>query len=117
MSANDKINREVEQTLQSLDGMARASANPFLYTRIRAKMQQVENSRWEKLFSFISRPVVAIALLLLIMAINGWVVFSSGSAKENIATEYTGAGVSELANEYILVASSTSYAYENLSNE
>lgn len=117
MTTDDHIKQEVEKTLQSLNGIARASANPFLFTRIKAKLQQQENSVWEKIFSFVSRPVVAIALVLVVMAINGWVVFGSSSAKENIASENGNANVSEIANEYNLLANTTNYDYENLNNE
>ena len=111
MKSNDFIQQEVEKTLQSLDGVQRAEANPYLFTRIKASMQK--NTSWERISSFISRPVIAFATLLLIMAINAFVLFSTGK------NEGTGTGeiaVTDIADEYNNSAT-TIYDYENLSNE
>jgi hypothetical protein len=117
MTHDNRIKQEVEKTLQSLDGIARAGVNPFLFTRIKAKLQQQENNGWEKIFSFISRPAVAIAVVLVVMAINGWVIFNSTSVKQNLTAENGNTGISEIANEYNLLANATNYDYENLNNE
>ena len=111
MTSKDFIQQEVEKTLQSLDGVKRAEANPYLFTRIKARMQQ--NTPWERISSFVSRPVIAFATLLLIMAINAIVVFGTGK------NESTGTGeiaVTDIADEYNSSAT-TIYDYENLSNE
>lgn len=107
MDKIDIIQQEVEKTLQSLDGLQRAEANPFLFTRIKARMQK--NSPWERITSFVSRPAIALAGLFLIMLINAFVVFSSGD-KENGSTEIA---ATDIADEYNL-ATSTNYEYENL---
>ena len=111
MTNNDLIQQEVEKTLQSLDGVQRAEANPYLFTRIKARMEK--NTSWEHISSFVSRPVIAFATLLLIMAINAFVLFSTGK------NEGTGTGeiaVTDIADEYNSSAT-TIYDYENLSNE
>jgi len=111
MSSNNFIQQEIEKTLQSLDGVQRAEANPYLFTRIKARMEK--NTSWERISSFVSRPVIAFATLLLIMAINAFVLFSSGK------NEGTGTGeiaVTDIADEYNSSAT-TIYDYENLSNE
>ena len=111
MTNNDFIQQEVEKTLQSLDGVQRAEANPYLFTRIKARMEK--NTSLEHISSFVSRPVIAFATLLLIMAINAFVLFSTGK------NEGTGTGeiaVTDIADEYNSSAT-TIYDYENLSNE
>jgi hypothetical protein len=85
----------VSQAMNSLEGIKRANANPFLYTRILARMQEA-NSRWEKMARFISRPAFAIAATALFLALNMWVViqkndkaFSQAEKEQLFATEYS----------------------------
>ena len=112
MTSKEKIQQEIERTLESLDSVKRAQANPFLFTRIKARMNKKANG-WEGVFSFISRPAIAIAILLLVMAVNGWALWG-GSGKTIIDGNAAG---SELANEYNVVASVNNYDYENMTNE
>ena len=113
MTSKEKIQQEIEQTLQCLDGVKRAEANPFLFTRIQARMAK-KDSAWERTFSFISKPAIAMAIVLLVMAVNGWALLGSNSNSNAISDS---ANVSELANEYNVVASVDNYDYENLTNE
>jgi len=112
MTSKEKIQQEIEQTLQSFEGVKRAEANPFLFTRIQARMAK-KDSVWERTFSFISKPAIAMAIVLLVMAVNGWALLGSNS--NNAISD--SANVSELANEYNVVASVDNYDYENLTNE
>jgi len=114
MTSKEKIQQEIEQTLQCLDGVKRAEANPFLFTRIKARMDRKANV-WERTFSFISKPAIAVAIVVVVMAVNGWALWDkSGSGTvETVTAE----NVSELANEYNIVASVDNYDYENLTNE
>ena len=115
MTSKEKIQQEIEQTLQCLDGAKRAEANPFLFTRIKARMDRKANV-WETTFSFISKPAIAIAIVVLVMAVNGWALWdNSGSGTTENVTADT--NVSELANEYNVVASVDNYDYEILTNE
>jgi hypothetical protein len=111
MTPKDKIQQEIEQTLKSLDGVKRAGSNAFLFTRIKARMEK-RSGAWEWITSFVSRPLIAIAIVVLVMAINGWALWDSNS--EEIVTADNN---SELANEYNTVASVNNYDYENMTNE
>jgi hypothetical protein len=113
MTQKEKIQEEIESTLQSLDGVKRAEANAFLFTRIKARMNKKSNG-WEDIFSFVSKPVIAIAIVVIVMAVNGWALWGSNS-NEEIITESPNA--SELATEYNSVASVNNYDYENISSE
>jgi hypothetical protein len=113
MTSKEKIQQEIEQTLQCLDGTKRAEANPFLFTRIKARMAK-KDSVWDRTFSFISKPAIAMAIVLLVMTVNGWALLGSDS-NDNVIGDT--ANVSELANEYNVVASVDNYDYENLANE
>ena len=109
MINNEQIQKEIEKTLQSLDGVKRAEANSFLFTRIKARMQKKDSQWEERTFSFLSRPAIAVAIVVLVMAVNAWAVWGS-SPVENPANDVV---ASELASEYNTVASVTNYDYEN----
>jgi hypothetical protein len=90
----------VNQAMESLDGLQRANANPFLYTRILARVKGA-NSRWEKTARFISRPSFAFAATALFLALNMWVIFqkndkaepSQAEMEQLFATEYSASNI------------------------
>jgi uncharacterized membrane protein YdfJ with MMPL/SSD domain len=88
MSNNDHINQLVNQALNSADGAERASAKPFLFTRIQAAMQRRPETFWERAGRFIARPSVAIAGLCLVLAVNLAAVVNS-SDKLDLQEEVT----------------------------
>lgn len=105
------IDKKVEETLNSLNGIQRAEPQPFFYTRVIGRLQKDEKNAWEKMGAFMARPVVVVAGLLLILVLNVIILFqqdSNGSNNHNMANEQP---VSD--NDYIL-ASSSSFEYENL---
>lgn len=112
MIDNKDIQNEVEKTLRSLDGITRAEANPFLYTRIKARMQK--QSRWENVISFISRPVVVFAVFIMVLTVNG--LFLINPSEENSTNENESIATLDFDDEYNL-GSTTEYNYENLQNE
>lgn len=111
MKSSQQIQNKIEETLQSIDGIQRAAANPYLFTRIQARMQNSQDKRWQQLIAFISRPAVAIAGIILILLVNGAVIFN-----QEKATAATTAGNQPneqvFADEYSL-AVNTVYDYTN----
>jgi hypothetical protein len=59
----------IEEVLNSLDGVERAKANPFLYTRIAARLD-IQNSTWEKAAFWLGKPVFAVATIFIFLAVN-----------------------------------------------
>jgi len=113
MTNKEQIQKEIEQTLQSLDGVQRATANPFLFTRIKARMQK-QQSGWEKAYSFIARPVVALAVLIMVLGINFIAVYNvvtPTTATTAIETE------NDINNEYDYMASADSFDDQILNNQ
>ena len=108
MRNKEEIQYEIDKTLQCLDGIKRAEANPFLYTRIKARMQK--DSGWEKVISFITRPAVVFTTLIILIAINGLTFFNT--ADENSTTENESFATTDFDEEYNLV-STINYDYEN----
>ena len=80
---NDKrhIQEEVEKTLNSLDGVQRAVANPYLFTRIRAAVGNDEKGFWGKALTFVSRPSVAVPAVVLTILVNTAILFEFKSDK------------------------------------
>jgi hypothetical protein len=75
MSNIKRIQEEVEKTLNSLDGLQRAVANPYLFTRIKARLENEEKSFWGRALTFISRPSVAVPAIVLTILINTAIFF------------------------------------------
>ena len=74
------LDKKIDEAMQSLDGIEKASPRPFFFTRLEARMQR-EKSRWEVISSFVAKPIVAFACICLIIMINADVIFSSANSK------------------------------------
>jgi hypothetical protein len=70
-----------DQVLASLDGMERAKSNPFLYTRILARMEK-RMGVWEKVAGLLSKPAFAFAAVFVFVAINATVLLRSQAVAE-----------------------------------
>jgi hypothetical protein len=73
-----QLKKKIDETMQSLDGIEKASPRPFFFTRLEARMQRGKN-KWEIISSFVARPAIVIASMCLIIIINATVIFSSSS--------------------------------------
>src|SRR5882757_2546959 len=89
----EHIDKQVDETLNSADGAGRALPKPFLFTRIKARMEGPANSGWEKAVRLIARPVVVAAGLLLVIVVNASVIAFNNSNKTTATnnTELTAA--------------------------
>src|SRR6185295_9583234 len=95
MKSKRNIQEEVERALNSLDGIQRADANPYLLTRIMARLEKDEESFWSRALTFISRPSVAVPAIILTVLINTAIFFEFRSERgqvpqdeEAFASEY-----------------------------
>jgi hypothetical protein len=89
------IEQLVDETMESLEGVQRTPANPFLYTRIE---QRIKNRRG---FSNQTKlmPVLAIALVLFIsLNVLSYLKVNTGPA----SAKTSGSGIENFANEYNL---------------
>jgi hypothetical protein len=102
MKAKRQIEQEVDKTLDSLEGIQKAEASPYLFTRIKARLEREEKTVWGMAISFIGNPTIAIAAILLVVLINASVIFKSGSGQ----IQPTGQDAEQLfASEYNLIDS------------
>jgi hypothetical protein len=67
---------EIDDILSSLDGISRANARPFMYTRVMARIRE-ENTFLARAVGFFARPVVAFACLSAVLTANVYTVFTS----------------------------------------
>ena len=89
MNQNSNIQKLVNETLESLDGIQRAEPKPFLFTRVMVRMNQDQDSVWEKLASLISKPAIAFASVLLFITINLFVLFRDSENATSVPQEST----------------------------
>ncbi len=59
----------IDDVLNSLDGIERANANPFLYTRIAARIDK-QFGTWERVAFWLGKPSLAIGAIVVFLAIN-----------------------------------------------
>ena len=114
MDKRQQIEKLVEQTLDSLDGIRRAEPTPFLYTRVRARLEGDEKNAWEKMASILARPVVAFASLFVIIGINAFILFNDASSSGSVnGTGTTASNGNAVVEDYFILAANN-YDYENL---
>ena len=114
MKIRPDIERKVQETLESLDGIQRAEPRPYFYTRVMARLQKDEKTIWETMGSFLARPAVAVAGLCFILIFNAVLLFRQDVNTSNANSPVISSSeVMSTDNEYIL-ASSSSFEYENL---
>lgn len=68
MEKKQRIQEEVEKTLNSLEGIKRAEPKPFFYTRLQAKMEQKLRPKASPSWSV--RPVYVFATLAIVLMLN-----------------------------------------------
>jgi hypothetical protein len=83
MQERNDIGKRIEDTLNSLDGVRRAEANPFLFTRIQARLNSPRNG-FERIIQITGKPAFAFTVLLLVLVTN-LMVMLKGSADASAA--------------------------------
>ncbi|MGC4035362.1 MAG: hypothetical protein QM764_05320 [Chitinophagaceae bacterium] len=79
MSQINNIERRIEETINSLDGIKSATPQPFFYTRLKAQMDKLENEKsvWESMSSFITRPAMMLATVCVVLLLNVAVLYKN----------------------------------------
>jgi len=106
---NKDSNKKIEEILGSLDGVQKAVVPDFFYTRLKARMLQQHESREPATPRYwILRPAFALTVLVAVLLINAFVIFKSGSGKENNPNDTE--TLQTIAAEYSL--NDNSYVYD-----
>src|SRR5512140_3850019 len=99
MQQFDDIQRQVDLTMNSLDGLSPAETRPFFYTRLTAKMNSGYDNVWTKSLAFLSRPAVALSILVVFLLINGYLILSNlGPSEETMQQDYVAQQISYFDN-------------------
>ncbi len=112
MNKRSDIENKVNQALESLDGIQRAEPVPFLFTRVKARLEREQHNIWETAESVLARPAIAFAGLFLILAVNAYILFERDTSVQPSQPSAYSAQLTE--EEYVLTANNTSYDYENI---
>ena len=62
MANKNFSDQELEAILNSLDGIQKATPQPFLYTRLMARMQRADDNAWSRALQFVSKPAFALGI-------------------------------------------------------
>jgi hypothetical protein len=73
------LHKKIEDALNSLDGIKKASPRPFLFTRLEARMQSEKNI-WGRVSSFVGRPAIAFTCICFVLIINFMVILLSNNS-------------------------------------
>jgi len=106
MATKQYTDQEMEAILNSLDGVEKASPNPFLYTRLMARMHASDDNIWSRILQFVTKPVFAVGITLIFLLINAYILLNQYSSSVEQAEEST----QTLALEY---TSLTATIYDN----
>ncbi len=109
MNRKAHIDRSVEETLASLDGIRRAEPAPFLHTRLLARMQAGETP-FDRFLGVISRPSFAIATAVIFLLLNGFILISLMRGRQANAGEEPGQA---MAYEYTHAAPNNNFYANN----
>jgi hypothetical protein len=104
MTNGNNIEHKIDEVLSSLDNIRPATANPFLYTRIKARLQQKPESVWNKIFMYLARPSVAMTMIILVIVGDGMLLFMGKDTSNS---------VSAAAPEYSLSVQYQEYSLDN----
>ncbi len=96
-------NKQVDDFLDSLEGITRATPGPYFFTRLQQRLNKEENSLLSKVGLWISRPAIAFSVIILVILLNVSVIFYETSPVER--TDDT--------VDYYSMTSSGSLDYEN----
>lgn len=101
-------NNNIEDILNSFEGIQKAEGRPFMYTRVMARLKNEEANFWTKAGSFIARPAVVICCFIAIIGTNlFFIIHSDTKQEETIISSNSTAEI--LQNENSILASYTSY--------
>ena len=80
MSKMTDIQKKVEEAMDSVLNISRATPQPFFYTRLMARISYQESNSWERMGKFVSRPAFAFTTLTMVLILNIFVAFNETSS-------------------------------------
>ena len=87
MKNDGNIELQIEEALNSIASIQRATPRPYLFTRLNARLNKQAKSIWERAAVFISQPAVMAISLCLILTVNISVLIINLSSTNNTTNE------------------------------
>jgi len=103
----EDIEKRINDTINSLEGLGKAKVNPFFFTRLEARMQQ-ELLPASGPLAFLSNLKLSVAVLSLFMVVNVVSIFLISSNSNDTAVEQE-ATLETFSEEYFSGASQYNY--------
>ena len=102
--------KEIENIVNSLEGLQKASPGDFFFTRVQARLQKEELGLWGRIAYYITKPAVALATLCIICLLNGAALFHQQELSTASVTDQVEQGA---ADDYNTTLAANSYYDEN----
>lgn len=100
---NRNVEEEISQTLASIDGMQKAGAPPFLYTRIRAGISAMKQKRKLPFMILLTKPALSFTILF-VMAIINFYLITQMNHTHTTASNNKDLSIQNFAKEYGMVS-------------
>lgn len=78
MMQQHEIDKKADETLDSLEGIQRATPAPYFFTRLQARLQE-KIPLWENISIMLNRPAVAFATISFVLVLNAFVFLKQQS--------------------------------------
>src|SRR5690606_4050593 len=99
MQHKQSIESRISETLDSLNGIERATPGDHFYTRLIGKLQPLEFGLWEKVTSFVTRPLVAFSVFIVVLLSNGFVLLNNSGKQASAITDINDRTITEEYNQ------------------
>lgn len=96
------LEKEVDAAMSSMEGLRRAEAPAFLFTRIEASLNRENKGFWYEFALFLARPVVTIATVAIILCLNTLAYYNHDTVTVNLIEDDH-----VLAGEYSMVSNTS----------
>lgn len=80
MNKMTDIQKKVEEAMNSVLNISRATPQPFFYTRLMARITSQESNYWERMGRLVSRPAFAFITMSVVLILNIFIVFNETSS-------------------------------------
>jgi hypothetical protein len=97
MKSQNNIDREVDKTMNALDGLAPAKTDPFFYSRLSAKLENRDQTEHEESFSFGFAFSMAAVILFLSLNVASFTFYDNMFVQDDVQQEEF---IDEMAYEY-----------------
>ena len=93
--------KNIDQLLESFDGIQKASAPDFFHTRLMAKLERDQANTKSSAWGFMLKPLPVLAVLGCLIALNIYTLSTMVTGKTQSTTSEQG-GIMSFASEYDL---------------